>query len=47
VALLPDSPGIQVPHMGWNTIPDGKTVPLLDGSPRTPASISCTATPVP
>jgi glutamine amidotransferase len=31
VALLPDSPGIQVPHMGWNTVLTTKTVPLLDG----------------
>jgi glutamine amidotransferase len=31
VALLPDSPGITVPHMGWNTITTGKTVGLLDG----------------
>ena len=31
VALLPGSPGIQVPHMGWNTIRTGKAVPLLDG----------------
>ncbi len=31
VALLPDSPGIQVPHMGWNTVLTGKDIPLLDG----------------
>jgi len=31
VALLPDSPGIQVPHMGWNTVEAGQTVALLDG----------------
>jgi len=31
VALLPDSPGIQVPHMGWNTVSITQTVPLLDG----------------
>ncbi|MSU47307.1 MAG: imidazole glycerol phosphate synthase subunit HisH [Lacunisphaera sp.] len=31
VALLPDSPGIRVPHMGWNTIMAGKPVALLDG----------------
>ncbi len=31
VALLPGSPGIQVPHMGWNTILAGAEVPLLDG----------------
>jgi glutamine amidotransferase len=31
VALLPDSPGIQVPHMGWNTVLTGKTFPLLEG----------------
>lgn len=34
VALLPDSPGIQVPHMGWNTILTGKEVALLDGIAR-------------
>ncbi len=34
VALLPGSPGIQVPHMGWNTILTGKTVALLDGIAR-------------
>jgi glutamine amidotransferase len=31
VALLPDSPGITVPHMGWNTITTGREVGLLDG----------------
>ncbi|MDB6165711.1 MAG: hisH [Lacunisphaera sp.] len=31
VTLLPDSPGVTVPHMGWNTILTGKTVGLLDG----------------
>ena len=31
VARLPDSPGIQVPHMGWNTLLTGKAVALLDG----------------
>jgi imidazole glycerol-phosphate synthase subunit HisH len=31
VALLPDSPGIQVPHMGWNTVQAVKPVALLDG----------------
>ena len=31
VALLPDSPGITVPHMGWNTILSGRTTGLLDG----------------
>ena len=31
VARLPDSPGIQVPHMGWNTVLTGRTVALLDG----------------
>jgi glutamine amidotransferase len=31
VALLPDSPGIQVPHMGWNTVQPLKPVALLDG----------------
>jgi len=31
VARLPDSPGIQVPHMGWNTLLSCKTVALLDG----------------
>jgi glutamine amidotransferase len=34
VALLPDSPGIQVPHMGWNTVLTGRTVGLLDGLAR-------------
>ncbi len=34
VALLPGSPGIQVPHMGWNTIQTGRTVGLLDGIGR-------------
>ncbi len=34
VALLPGSPGIQVPHMGWNTIQTGSTVGLLDGIDR-------------
>src|SRR5258708_4488425 len=31
VALLPDSPGITVPHMGWNTLTAGREVGLLDG----------------
>ena len=31
VAFLPDSPGIQVPHMGWNTVEAGPSVALLDG----------------
>ena len=31
VALLPDSPGITVPHMGWNIILSGRTTGLLDG----------------
>ncbi len=31
VALLPESPGITVPHMGWNTILTGRNPGLLDG----------------
>lgn len=31
VALLPDSPGIQVPHMGWNTVQADRRTGLLDG----------------
>jgi glutamine amidotransferase len=31
VALLPGSPGIQVPHMGWNTVRADRPVALLDG----------------
>lgn len=31
VALLPGSPGITVPHMGWNTITTGRGVALLEG----------------
>ena len=31
VALLPNAPGITVPHMGWNTITTGREVGLLDG----------------
>jgi imidazole glycerol-phosphate synthase subunit HisH len=31
VALLPGSPGITVPHMGWNTILAGQKTGLLDG----------------
>ena len=34
VALLPGSPGIQVPHMGWNTLLPGQEVPLLGGIGR-------------
>ena len=30
VALLPESPGITVPHMGWNTILTGRSPGLLD-----------------
>jgi glutamine amidotransferase len=31
VALLPNSPGITVPHMGWNTLITGREPKLLDG----------------
>ncbi len=31
VALLPSSPGIQVPHMGWNTVEADRRTGLLDG----------------
>lgn len=31
VERLPDFPGIQVPHMGWNTILCGRSPGLLDG----------------
>ena len=31
VTLLPESPGITVPHMGWNTIAPGRDTPLLRG----------------
>ena len=31
VALLPSSPGIQVPHMGWNTVEMDRRTGLLDG----------------
>ncbi len=31
VALLPNSPGITVPHMGWNTLLTGREPKLLDG----------------
>jgi glutamine amidotransferase len=31
VALLPESPGITVPHMGWNTITARPDTPLLKG----------------
>ena len=31
VELLPCAPGIQVPHMGWNTILSGKNARLLEG----------------
>jgi glutamine amidotransferase len=31
VALLPESPGITVPHMGWNTITGRPDTPLLAG----------------
>jgi imidazole glycerol-phosphate synthase subunit HisH len=31
VALLPESPGITVPHMGWNTVLCGTEPGLLDG----------------
>ena len=33
VALLPESPGITVPHMGWNTLLCGRNPGLLDGIP--------------
>ncbi|MBI2813797.1 MAG: imidazole glycerol phosphate synthase subunit HisH [Opitutae bacterium] len=31
VVKLPESPGITVPHMGWNTISPARAVGLLDG----------------
>ena len=31
VRALPTSPGIRVPHMGWNTLDIVRTDPLLDG----------------
>ena len=31
VTLLPDSPGITVPHMGWNTLRTGRQPALLNG----------------
>ena len=31
VTLLPDSPGVTVPHMGWNTVLTGRKAGLLDG----------------
>jgi glutamine amidotransferase len=31
VALLPESPGITVPHMGWNTLDVRRATPLLQG----------------
>jgi glutamine amidotransferase len=31
VALLPESPGITVPHMGWNTLTARPDTPLLKG----------------
>jgi glutamine amidotransferase len=31
VALLPESPGITVPHMGWNTVTVRRATPLLRG----------------
>lgn len=34
VALLPSSPGITVPHMGWNTLLTGREPKLLDGVER-------------
>lgn len=34
VSLLPDSPGIAVPHMGWNTVDPMRGSPLLEGIGR-------------
>lgn len=31
VSLLPASPGVRVPHMGWNTIEAAAPSPLLEG----------------
>lgn len=31
VALLPEAPGIRIPHMGWNTLERLRAVSLLDG----------------
>lgn len=34
VTRLPESPGITVPHMGWNTLEIRRDSPLLHGIPR-------------
>ncbi len=34
VARLPESPGVTVPHMGWNTLEVLRDIPLLHGIPR-------------
>ncbi|PKM09142.1 MAG: imidazole glycerol phosphate synthase subunit HisH [Gammaproteobacteria bacterium HGW-Gammaproteobacteria-4] len=31
VGLLPDAPGVRIPHMGWNTLEPLRAVSLLDG----------------
>src|SRR3546814_275847 len=31
VTLLPDAPGVRIPHMGWNTLEPLRAVSLLDG----------------
>lgn len=31
VGLLPDAPGMRIPHMGWNTLEPLRAVSLLDG----------------
>lgn len=31
VGLLPESPGVTVPHMGWNTLKIRRASPLLEG----------------
>lgn len=31
VALLPESPGVTIPHMGWNTLTVRRATPLLRG----------------
>lgn len=33
VRKLPASPGVRVPHMGWNRLQHAETEPLLDGIP--------------
>jgi glutamine amidotransferase len=37
--IMPDDPGLKIPHMGWNTLDVHRAHPLLDGIPLGPQGL--------